>query len=69
VTERWRVQLLAVMTPGSLLLTYRRLASEGIVALGVTLSRCVVVRRAAYITYRLHAALVSVSLSSSSIVY
>jgi len=35
----------------------RRLASEGIVALGVTLSRCVrarvCVRRAAYITYRL----------------
>ena len=37
----------------------RRLASEGIVTLGVTLSRCVYVRRAAYITYRLHAALVS----------
>jgi len=37
----------------------RCLASEGIVPLGVTLSRCVCVRRAAYITYRLHAALVS----------
>jgi len=37
----------------------RRLASEGIVALGVTLSRCVYVCRAAYITYRLHVALVS----------
>jgi len=37
----------------------RRLASEGIVLLGVTLSRCVCVRRAAYITYRLQAALVS----------
>jgi len=37
----------------------RRLASEGIVTLGVTLSRCACVRRAAYITYRLHAALVS----------
>ena len=37
----------------------RRLASEGIVSLDVTLSRCVCVRRAAYITYRLHAALVS----------
>jgi len=36
----------------------RRLASEGIVTLGVTLSRCVCVRRfAAYITYRLHAEL------------
>jgi len=36
----------------------RRLASEGIVSLGVTLSRCVCVRRAAnIIMYRLHAAL------------
>ena len=39
----------------------RRLASEGIVLLGLTLSRCVCVRRAAYITYRLDAALVSVA--------
>jgi len=39
---------------------HRRLASEGIVTLSVTLSRvCVCVRRAAYITYRLHATLVS----------
>jgi len=36
-----------------------RLASEGIVSLSVTLPRCVCVRRAAYITYRLHAALIS----------
>jgi len=32
---------------------------EGIVTLGVTLSRCVCVRRATRITYRLHAALFS----------
>jgi len=37
----------------------RRLASESIVPLGVTLARCTCVRRAAYITYRLHAALFS----------
>jgi len=37
----------------------RRLASESIVWLSVTLSRCVCVRRAAYITYRLHLSLVS----------
>jgi len=37
----------------------RRLASEGIVPLGVTLSRCLCVHQDAYITYRLHAALVS----------
>jgi len=38
----------------------RRLASESIVALGIRLSRCVCVRvrRAAYVTYRLHATLV-----------
>jgi len=32
----------------------RRLASEGIRPLGVTLSRCVCIRRVDYITYRLH---------------
>jgi len=37
----------------------RRLASECIASLGVTQSRCLCARRAAYITYRLHAALVS----------
>jgi len=39
----------------------RRLTSEGIMALGVTLSccMCVCVRRAAYITYRLHATFIS----------
>jgi len=37
----------------------RHLASKGIVSLCITLSRCVCVRWAAYITYWLHAALVS----------
>ena len=36
----------------------RRLASEGIASPGVTLCVCLCVRRAAYITYRLHAVLV-----------
>ena len=38
---------------------HRRLATEGIVLLGVMLSRCVCVRRAAYIMHRPHAASIS----------
>jgi len=47
----------------------RRLASECIVPLGVTLSRCVCARRAAYITYRLQAAKVMRCIQHSLVVY